>query len=129
VQLLGLKEVFSMARILIADDEPMIALLLADWLEELGHETAGPVRNVASALSLIASKPLDAAIVDVGLGRETGYPIAARLAELGIPFVFATGQAEGTLQAPFTNARILSKPFDFAGVEAALAQMLGKASR
>ncbi len=118
-----------MARILVADDEPMISLLLEDWLDELGYEAVGPARTVAAALALIGSKPPDAAIVDVTLGRETGYPIAERLTELGIPFVFATGQAEGTLQAPFTDAPMLSKPFDFAAVEAAVARMLEKPAR
>ena len=113
-----------MARILIADDEPMISLLLVDWLEELGHQAAGPARDVASALALIGAGPLDGAIVDVGLGRETGYPIAARLSELGIPFVFGTGRAEGTLQPPFTDARVLTKPFGHGDVEAAVAWML-----
>jgi CheY-like chemotaxis protein len=117
-----------MARILIVDDEPMISLLLEDWLGELGHETVGPARSVATALDLIGAQPPDVAIVDVSLGRETGFPIAERLSRLGIPFVFATGQAEGTLPPPFSDAPMLSKPFDFAAVEGAIARMLGKAS-
>ncbi len=116
-----------MARILIVDDEPMIALLLEDWLTELGHAVAGPARNVASALALIGSAAPDAAIVDVTLGKETGYPIALRLAELKIPFVFATGRAEGSLPPPFEGAAMLAKPFDFAAVQAAVALMLGNA--
>ncbi len=116
-----------MARILIVDDEPMIALLLEDWLTELGHEVVGPARNVTSALALIGSAALDAAIVDVTLGKETGYPIAERLAERNIPFVFATGHAEGSLPPPFAGAPMLTKPFDFAAVQAAVARMTGKA--
>lgn len=115
-----------MPRILIVDDEPMIALLMEDWLGELGHDVAGPARDVASALALIGSAPLDAAIVDVTLGKETGYPIAERLAERKIPFVFATGRAEGSLQPPFADAPMLTKPFDFAAVQAAIAKMLEK---
>ncbi len=114
-----------MARVLIVDDEPMIALLLEDWLNELGHEVVGPARNVASALALIGSAAPDAAIVDVTLGKETGYPVAMRLAEREIPFVFATGRAEGSLLPPFEGAPMLAKPFDFAAVQAAVALMLG----
>jgi CheY-like chemotaxis protein len=117
-----------MPRVLVVDDEPMIALLLGDWLGELGHEVLGPARNAAQALALIEAKRPDAAIVDVSLGRETGYPVAERLTKLGVPFVFATGRAEGTLQAPFTDAPIMCKPFDYAAVEAAIAQMLGAKS-
>ncbi len=114
-------------RILIVDDEPMIALLLEDWLEELGYEVVGPARNVASALALIGSASPDAAIVDVSLRGETGYPIAERLAECKIPFVFATGHAGGSLPPPFENAPMLNKPFDCAAIQAAIARMAERA--
>jgi CheY-like chemotaxis protein len=110
-------------RILIVDDEPMISLLLEDWLDELGHEVVGPARNVASALALIGTTPPDAAIVDVSLRGENSYPIAERLSERKIPFVFATGHAEGSLPPPFENAPMLSKPFDCAAVQEAIARM------
>ena len=48
-------------RILIVDDEPMISMLLEDWVEELGHEVVGPARDVASALALIGPASPDAA--------------------------------------------------------------------
>jgi DNA-binding response OmpR family regulator len=115
-------------RVLIVDDEPMISLLLEDWLNELGHEVVGPARDARSALALIGSAPPDAAIVDVTLRGETGYAIAERLAECKIPFVFATGRAEGSLPPPFEDAAMLSKPFDFAAVQAAVAGMMEKAS-
>jgi CheY-like chemotaxis protein len=121
-----LKRGAIMARILIVDDEPMIAAMLADWVAELGHEAAGPASNVASALALIESAAPDAAIVDISLGAETGYPIAGRLAEGKIPFFFASGYAEGSLTPPFSGARVITKPFDFAGVQAAVAEMIGK---
>ena len=74
-----------MPRVLVVEDEPLISLLLADWLDELGHDVIGPARDVKSALALIDSAALDAAIVDVTLGRETGYPIAECLARQNIP--------------------------------------------
>jgi CheY-like chemotaxis protein len=110
-------------RILIVDDEPMISLLLEDWVEELGHEVVGPACNVASALALIGSASPDAAIVDVSLRGESGYPIAEHLAERKIPFVFATGHAGGSLPPPFEDAPMLGKPFDFAAVETVIARM------
>jgi CheY-like chemotaxis protein len=121
------KEVSSVARILIVDDEPMISLLLEDWLGELGYEVIGPAHNVATALASIGSAPPDAAIVDVTLGKETGYPVAERLAQRNIPFVFATGHAEGSLPPPFERAPMLIKPYDFAAIQAAVAQMLAQA--
>ncbi|MGO9483177.1 MAG: response regulator [Rhodomicrobium sp.] len=116
-----------MPRILIVDDEPLISMLLEDWLNELGHEVVGPANNVASALALIESGGPNAAILDVTLGSETGYPVAERLAERNIPFVFATGHAEGSLLPPHAGAPVLTKPFDFAAVRAAIAGMVEKA--
>ena len=113
-------------RVLIVDDEPMISLLLEDWLNELGHEVVG-ASDSRSALDLIGSASPDAAIVDVTLRGETGYAIAERLVECKIPFIFATGRAEGSLPPPFEDAPMLSKPFDFAAVQAAVAGMMEKA--
>ncbi|MGO8955459.1 MAG: response regulator [Rhodomicrobium sp.] len=114
-----------MPHILVVDDEPMISMLLADWLEELGYQILGPSRNVKSALSLIEASPPDAAIIDVSLGAENGYPVADCLSKSNIPFVFATGRAEGSLEPRFGPVRILVKPFDFAAVQAIVAEMIG----
>jgi len=114
-----------MPRILVVDDEPMISTLLADWLEELGYQILGPSGNVKSALILIEASPPDAAIIDVSLGSESGYPIADCLAKSKIPFVFATGRAEGSLDPRFAGARVLVKPFDFAAVQTVVGEMIG----
>jgi len=115
-----------MPRILVVDDEPLISMLLAGWLEELGYQILGPSGNVKSALALIEASPPDAAIIDVSLGAESGYPIADRLAKSNIPFVFATGRAEGSLDPAFKGARVLVKPFDFAAVREILAGITGR---
>ncbi len=60
-----------MARVLVLDDEPLIALLLRDWLEELGHETIGPANTVQSALELIGNEPVEAALLDLSVGGDT----------------------------------------------------------
>jgi CheY-like chemotaxis protein len=118
-----------MSRILVVDDEPMVAALLADWLEELGHETIGPAYNAASALAMISAGTPDAAIVDVSLGRETGYPIAERLHKLDVPFAFATGHAEESLSPQFTGRRIIAKPFDFEALRTVVDEMIGSSIR
>ena len=116
-----------MSRILIVDDEPMIAMMLADWVSELGHEALGPSHNTGAALALIARSPPDAAIVDVSLGEGSGYPVAECLAERNIPFVFATGHARQSLAPRFVSTPVLVKPFDFADVNAAIATMIARA--
>jgi CheY-like chemotaxis protein len=81
-------------RVLLVEDEYLIAETMEEWLRMAGAEVIGPVPSVAHALALIegAAPRLDGAVLDVSLGRgETARPIADRLNELGVPFVFATG--------------------------------------
>ena len=117
-----------MSRILIVDDEPMIAMLLADWVSELGHEAVGPTHNTHAALAMIANSTPDAAIVDVSLGEGSGYPVAECLAKRNIPFVFATGHAQQSLAACFASTPVLVKPFDFADDHAAIDTMIARAA-
>jgi|SRR5271165_5213197 len=109
-----------MSRILVVDDEPMIAMLLEDWLIELGHEIVGPAHSASSALALLETASPDAAIVDVSLGDESGYPVAECLSKRKIPFVFATGYGQANLMPPFAGTRVLTKPFDFSALRSAL---------
>ena len=67
-----------MAKILIVDDEPLITAMLEDWLSELGHDVVGPAHNLAKALELAKSE-IDAAIVDVSLGKDNAYPLVEAL--------------------------------------------------
>ncbi len=116
-----------MSRILVVDDQPMIAALLADWLDELGHETIGPAYNAASALALIEADAPDAAIIDVSLGKETGYPIAEHLERLNVPFAFATGHADEGLIPNFAHRPVMPKPFDFEALRGVVGEMLPQA--
>ncbi len=101
-----------MARILIVDDEPLIAMMAEDWLDELGHAAVGPAHDLDGALALV-DRDLDAAILDLTLGGQESYPVAERLREIGIPFAFATGHGREYLKPDFRDAPQLSKPFEF----------------
>ena len=101
-----------MARILIVDDEPLIAMMAGDWLDELGHAAVGPAHDLDGALAL-AERDLDAAILDLTLGAHESYPVAVRLRERGVPFAFATGHGREYLKPDFRDAPQLSKPFEF----------------
>lgn len=101
-----------MPNILVVDDEPIIAVTIADWLDDLGHVVVGPAADVPNALAL-AEQPLDAAILDISLGRETTRAVALRLAERGVPFAVATGHDAGSIDAAFAQRPLLSKPFGF----------------
>ena len=106
-------------RILIVEDEPLIAMMLEDFLDALDHQVAGTADTVASALELIGE--CDGAILDVNLrGGEQSWPIADKLAEAGIPFIIATGGGGDSIAEAHRGRPVLAKPFTLSGVEQAL---------
>ena len=107
--------------ILIVEDEPLIAMMIEDFLEVLGKALAGSVDSVDAALERIAAGGIDAAILDVNLrGGEKSFPIADALAARGIPFLFATGGSHDTVSEAYRDRPTLPKPFTMDGVAKAL---------
>lgn len=105
-------------RVLIVEDEALIAMLLVDWMTELGHEGVGPVATAAAALA-IDSAAIDAALMAL-LRDGDSYEIAAQLQAHGIPFAFASGSGAEGLEDGFRERPILSKPFSFEDLEGLL---------
>ena len=109
-------------RVLIVEDEPLIAMMLEDFLDALDMDVAGTADGVTQALALVALGGIDAAILDVNLrGGETSWPIADALAAAGVPFLLATGGSGDTIEDRHKDRPLLSKPFTMDGVEKALA--------
>jgi DNA-binding response OmpR family regulator len=96
-------------RILVVEDEFIVAAMLCDTLEDHGAEPLGPVGRVSEGLELIAAGGIDAAVLDWNLGGESGTPLAHALAAQAIPFVIATGY--GSVEPPFEDRPILGKPY------------------
>ena len=109
-------------RILIVEDEPLIAMMLEDYLDALDREVAGTADNVASALALLGDGDgIDAAILDVNLkGGDTCWPIADALASRGIPFLLATGGSGDAVAEAHRARPVLPKPFTIDNVDKAL---------
>ena len=108
-------------RILIVEDEPLIAMMLEDFLDVLEQGVAGSVDTVAGALERVGQGGIDAAILDVNLrGGEKSTPIAEALADAGVPFVFATGGSDESVDERFRDRPVLQKPFTMDGVRKAL---------
>lgn len=98
-------------RILVVDDEPLLALDVHGILDAAGYEVVGPADSVASAILLIDATPIDAAILDLNLARERSDAIADRLAEMAVPFLFLTGYSAEHLPEAHSDRTILNKPF------------------
>jgi CheY-like chemotaxis protein len=100
-------------RILVVEDDYVIAAELAESLTEFGASVVGPAASVAEALALIVREvPLDAAVLDVNLGSENVFPVADALEQRGVPYVFATGYDQRIIPARYAAARRFEKPVD-----------------
>ncbi len=113
-----------MARILIVEDEMLVAMLIEDTVLDLGHQVIGPAMRLETAMSVAASEDIDFAILDINLAGKQSFPVADQLTERGIPFMFASGYGAAGLADPYREAAILQKPFSPEQIASALSRRL-----
>jgi len=97
--------------ILIVEDEPLIAMMLEDFLESMGHKVRGTCDSVSQALAEAEKGGFDLAILDVNLKGENVWPVASRLRELGVPFVIASGGHVDPPPSEFQDVPMIEKPY------------------
>jgi PAS domain S-box-containing protein len=100
------------SRIMVVEDEALVALVESDALTELGYEVAGPFSRPPEALAAVQDGGLAAAILDINLGGTLVYPVAEELVARGIPFIFVTGYGTESIDRRFANVPVLQKPID-----------------
>ena len=99
-------------RVLVVEDEPLLAMLAEECLAELGHEVVGSAANVDQAMATIDTVELDFALLDFTLADDaTSVPVAVRLRADGIPFAYLTGHRSLPLGGEVPVAPLLTKPF------------------
>jgi CheY-like chemotaxis protein len=114
-------------RVLLVEDEALIAMLIGDALSDLGCTVVASAGNLADALDKAASVECDLAVLDVNLNGSPAYPIAELLAGRRIPFIFSTGYGASGVPEAFGAAPVLAKPFNEGDMACALlAAMSGK---
>ena len=99
-------------RVLLVEDEALVAMLIEDALDNAGAVMIGPFAAVAPALAAIPEAMPELAVLDLNLGGESSLPIADDLALRGVPLVFASGYGQAGLPPRFRNRPVLAKPFD-----------------
>lgn len=99
------------ARILVVEDESMIAMLLEDLLADLGYTVVSIAATIDAALAALEENRIDLAMVDVNLGGVMSFPVADALKRRGIPFLFTTGYGQTGLSEPYAAEPVLQKPF------------------
>jgi DNA-binding response OmpR family regulator len=106
--------------ILVVEDEPLIAMMLEDFLESLGHSVIATCESVSDALAQADKGGFDLAILDVNLKGESVWPVATKLRENNVPFVIATGGHVDPPPAEFANVPVIEKPYTVDRVTPAL---------
>jgi DNA-binding response OmpR family regulator len=99
-------------RLLLVEDELMVAMALEDALVDAGLVIVGPVARVSRAVALAREQPVDVALLDINLAGERVFPVADVLAAKGVPFLFLTGYSKSSLPAEYNSRPVLSKPCD-----------------
>jgi CheY-like chemotaxis protein len=113
-------------RVLVVEDEFMLADEIANELDDAGAVVLGPVGSLAGAITLIKTAAhIDGAILDLNLGGEMTFPAAALLAERGVPFVFTTGYDPSMIQSCFEHVARCEKPVNMKRV----AEIIGRVIR
>ncbi len=113
-----------MARILIVEDEMLVAMLIEDAVSDLGHQIVGPAMRLETALDAAESEMFDFAILDINLAGKQSFPVADKLAARGTPFMFASGYGSAGLVERYRDAAIIQKPFSAEQLAAMLDRLL-----
>jgi DNA-binding response OmpR family regulator len=109
-------------KVLIVEDEFLVATLIEDMLESAGCIVSGPIPRVAEALDAVDHETYDVAVLDVNLGGDRIDPVADALCRRNVPFMFVTGYNKNALPDEFAERPRLCKPFK-------MGELLGTLSR
>ena len=101
-------------RVLVVEDEFLVATLIEDMLRAAGCVVSGPIPRLAEALDAVDRETFDAAVLDVNLAGDRIDPVADVLSRRNVPFVFVTGYGTGVLPAVYAERPRLCKPFKMA---------------
>ena len=122
-----MSQTFAGRRVLIVEDESLVAMLLETILEDMGCLAVGPAATVDEGLRMAADETVDAALLDVNVAGRQVFPVAQALKDRGVPFIFSTGYGEGGLPDQWRGQPTLQKPFTEAAVRDALMTAMGLA--
>lgn len=117
----GTEESEGPRRVLVVEDEALIAMYVEDVISKFGYSVAGVVTNVDEALAFIEKHAIDAAVLDINLKGNLVFPFADALLRRGIPFVFASSYGEGGIPARYRVGPVVQKPFAPSELHRALA--------
>jgi DNA-binding response OmpR family regulator len=113
-------------RVLVVEDEFLVAMLIEDMLTSAGCVVAGPIPRLSDALDAVDRGTYDAAVLDVNLGGDRVYPVADALSRRNVPFVFITGYGTSGLPGEYAERPRLGKPFKMADLLDTLSSVVAR---
>lgn len=116
-------------RVLLVEDEALVAIMMRDMLTDLGFSVVGPVGDRTTAIAAARQADIDGAVLDLNLRGETTYLVADELNARGIPFIFLTGYDRAVIDRRYASAPLLQKPVDEQTLQRALAAFLDSGNR
>jgi DNA-binding response OmpR family regulator len=111
-------------RVLVVEDEFLVAVLIEDMLQSAGCVVSGPVSRVADALNAVDSDTYDAAVLDVNLAGERIDQVADALSRRNVPFLFVTGYSADNLPSNFAERPRVCKPFKMTDLICSLSDLV-----
>lgn len=112
-------------RVMLVEDEAMIALMMSEELTALGYQVVGPFSTLRSGLTAARAERIDCAILDLNIGEKSTYPIADALHERSVPFAFMTGYSRSNIEPRFALVPVLEKPIDNRTIRQTIEQLIG----
>lgn len=116
-------------RVLLIEDESIVAFLFENMLAELGYVVTETCGSVGAALEMIDRGDFDIALLDLNLGGAKSFPVADRLVEKSVPFIFLTGHGRRGLDGRYPDIPVLEKPFLLKDLEQALSGLLANVAK
>ena len=114
-------------RVLVVEDELLVALMIEDFLTEFGCTTIGPCGTVETAMHALLTEAPDLALLDVNLNGERVYPVAEALEQRHVPFLFLSGYGEDAIPPGRNGWKVCAKPFKGAELAGMLCDVMGAA--
>ena len=108
-------------RVLVVEDEFLVAMDIENMLEQLGCQVVASVPRLLKALDVASSLDFDLAVLDINLAGEVVYPLAFRLANRGTPFLFTTGYSTSSLPSELSDRPLVRKPVTLASLKKSVA--------
>jgi DNA-binding response OmpR family regulator len=115
-------------RILLAEDEFLVGMMLEESLRLAGHDVIGPIGDFARLMDAVRSDTFELALLDINLGGQMVYPAAEELRARGVPFIFLSGYGRSTLPPAFKDTTVLSKPCNLDTLETEVLRVARRAA-